>query len=98
MRLTRNWVDKVERDDLDIAAAWDLLKERFFAIEIPPCKTCGMSPCPDESYCAAMRAADEKARRCDQCKSPHGPLEPHKANGRVIYLHAECWRFRQRHR
>src|SRR5262245_32311335 len=105
MKLCRNWIGKVERDEMDVKVAWDLLRERVAAIDpaFTACPTCGQQPCPDPSFCASCRAADAKiaaSRKCAQCGAG-GELEPHKDNERrkVIYLHASCVRFwRSRHR
>jgi hypothetical protein len=93
MRLTAAWLRKVELDELDIGAAWDLLVERVQAIIHKPCPTCGMMPCPDEKFCASMREADKKVRRCAKCGHHAEPLDPHRSGNKIIYLHRECLRF-----
>jgi hypothetical protein len=107
LRLARNWVGKVERDEMELHNAWDLLIERIGAMaqKFQACVTCGMTPCGDPGYCSAMRAADEKiaaSRRCAQCNAAGGDLDPHqdRERKRIIYLHrGACERFwKARHR
>src|SRR5215510_11250894 len=91
LRLAGNWAHKVERDELTLENAWDLLVERVNAIVHVACPTCGMRPCPDKAYCATMRAADQEIaqkRRCAQCGAG-GDLDPHqdREKRRIIYLH-----------
>ena len=95
LRLAGNWAAKVEKDELELAHAFDLLCERINAIVHTTCPTCGCRPCPDKSFCEAMRAADRKLRRCSQCGSHSEPLDPHRSRDRIIYLHKECLRFWQ---
>jgi hypothetical protein len=100
LRLAGNWAAKVEKDEITIDNAWDLLIERVGAIvpKFQTCPTCGLTPCPDETFCEACRKADRESRasthRCAQCTAG-GELEPHpdSLGNRVIYLHRECRRF-----
>src|SRR5262245_1005053 len=84
LRLCRNWLGRIERDELELPAVWDLLRERIAAFDkkFQACPTCGGRPCSDESYCASMRAADQKiaaARKCSQCGAPGGSdLDPYQ--------------------
>jgi hypothetical protein len=103
LRLASNWHAKVERNELELANAFDLLVERVAAI-VPAfrtCLTCSMTPCPDPAFCESMRTADQKiaaSRRCAQCGANGGTLDPHRDNERrrIVYLHPQCLRFWQR--
>jgi len=103
LRLCKNWCGKVERDEMELKVAWDLLTERVGAADqnFAVCATCGMRPCGDPGYCATMRAADASSRRCAQCGAG-GDLDPHqdKEKRRIIYLHrGACERFwKSKHR
>jgi hypothetical protein len=102
LRLAGNWASKIDRGEIDIDAGWNLLIERLGAI-VPAyktCPTCNQTPCPDESFCASMRAADQKiaaGRKCAQCGAGGNDLDPYqdKEKRKVIYLHRDCARFWQ---
>ena len=105
LRLAGNWGQKVERGEMELHNAFDLLVERIAAV-VPAfrtCPTCGMTPCPDPTFCASCREADQKiaaSRNCAQCGAG-GATEPHKNNERrwIVYLHPQCVRFwRKTHR
>jgi hypothetical protein len=95
LRLAGNWAAKVDKDQLALDNAFDLLLERVGAIvpKFQACTTCGLRPCPDPALCASWRAADQKLRRCAQCGSHSKPLEPHRSRDKLVYLHKECMRF-----
>ena len=98
LRLARNWVGKVERHEIELHNAFDMLVERVNAIVHVPCPTCGQRPCPDPAYCSTMRAADQKvaqSRQCAQCNATGGTLDPHRHldKRRIVYLHPECRQF-----
>jgi hypothetical protein len=101
LRLGGGWASKVDRGELELANAWDLLLERVSAEakKFQACDVCGMRPCPDTQFCDSMRAADQKSaasrRRCAQCGGTGGPLDPHpdSLGHRLIYLHRECKKF-----
>jgi hypothetical protein len=105
LRLAGNWGRKVERDEMELTNAWELLIERIGATDpkFTACPTCGQAPCPDAAFCASMRSADQKiaaSRKCAQCGGV-GDLDPHRDNERrrIVYLHASCLRFwRVKHR
>lgn len=101
LRLAGNWAGKVERDEITVDMAFDLLLERVGAIvpKFQACETCGQRPCPDPAMCASWREADRQitaGRTCAQCGAG-GDLQPHRhREGRkLIYLHGECRRFWQ---
>src|SRR5262245_3808931 len=106
LRLAGTWGSKVERGEMELHNAWDLLIERVGAV-VPAfrtCPTCGMTPCPNPAFCQGCRKADQElaaARRCAQCGASGGTLDPHKDHDRrrVVYLHPQCVRFwRKTHR
>jgi hypothetical protein len=105
LRLAGNWHSKVQREEITLATAFELLVERVAAI-VPAfrvCPTCGQQPCPNPAFCESCRAADREiaaGRRCAQCGAG-GALDPHRDNERcrIVYLHPECVRFwRKTHR
>ena len=106
LRLAGNWCSKVERDEMELAAAFELLVERVAAI-VPSfrvCPTCGQTPCPDPGFCESCRSADQKiaaSRKCAQCGAG-GELDPHQWREKrtIVYLHrGACERFwKARHR
>jgi hypothetical protein len=105
LRLAGNWGKKVERDEMTLDNAWDLLIERISAAipQFQTCPTCGQTPCPDPAFCQGCRAADQKiaaGRKCAQC-GDGGATDPHRDNERrrIVYLHKGCERFwKARHR
>ena len=101
LQLAGRWGRKVELNEIDLDVAWGPLLERI--APLAACSVCGCTPCPDASWCASMKAADERVaqRLCEQCKAGGADLEPHKDNERrrIIYLHKSCARFwKSRHR
>jgi hypothetical protein len=106
LKLASNWHAKVERNELELDNAFDLLVERIGSIvsSFSTCPTCGLRPCPDPGFCQSCRVADQEiaaARRCAQCGAGGGTLDPHKDQDRrrVVYLHPRCLPFwRKTHR
>jgi|SoiMethySBSTD1v2_1073268.scaffolds.fasta_scaffold969889_1 hypothetical protein len=100
LRLASNWRGKVERGELELANAWDLLRERIAAIDkkFAACDVCGSAPCPNPAYCQTCREADQKiigSRKCAQCGAG-GDLDPYqdKERRKIVYLHrGACVRF-----
>src|SRR5262249_8509517 len=100
MRFVRNWLGKVERDELTIDNAWDLLLDRIAAFRA--CDVCGQKPCPDPAFCESCRTADQKiaaSRKCAQCGAGGGTLDPHRHldKRKIVYLHPACKRFWEQH-
>jgi len=95
LRLASNWRGKVERGELELDNAWDLLRERMAAIDkkFAACDVCGGQPCANPAYCQTCREADRKLRRCAQCGSHAEPLDPVRSRDRVVFLHKECRKF-----
>src|SRR5262245_5704084 len=105
LRLAGTWHSKVERGEISLNQAFDLLVERIAALvpSFGACPTCGERPCPDPGFCQSCREADQKiaaSRRCTQCGAG-GAVDPHRDDQgqRIVYLHKECVRFwRGKHR
>jgi hypothetical protein len=105
-KLASNWHAKVERGEIALDQAFDLLVERVAALapSFGVCPTCGLRPCPDPGFCQNCRDAGQKmaaSRRCAQCGAGGTPLDPYRdgEQQRVVYLHPQCKSFWEtRHR